>query len=181
MSDVFLEFMVHRKNSGKAMFIKMGALLGGALVAFLIILLAPLLGVFSMIGYLVAAGAVYGGWKLYSMQNLEYEYIITNGDMDVDKIINRNSRKRMISVKCQSFDALGKYDPKAAQGQSCKSKFFACSDPSDSDVWYATFSHATHGQTMLVFNANERMLEAFRRYIPKTLAYEVFVKGARPQ
>ena len=41
---------------------------------------------FSVIGIFLAAAALYGGYYLTTKLDVEYEYIFTNGEIDVDKI-----------------------------------------------------------------------------------------------
>lgn len=176
MSDTFLEFMVKKRTTSKDALLKVGVIAAGLVVAIALMMLSPLLGMFSMFGFLAAAGAIYGAYRLFSMLNLEYEYVITNGDLDVDKIINQNARKRMVSVKCSSFDTFGRYDEAQHRGKSYKTRIFACTAPTDENVWCATFNHGVYGQTLLVFNADDKMLDAFKKYLPKMLSYEVFVK-----
>lgn len=44
-------------------------------------------------------GSLYGGYILITNMSVEYEYIVTNGEMDIDKIIAKRRRKRLITVK----------------------------------------------------------------------------------
>ena len=176
MSDTFMEYLVKKRSTPKDILLKIGIVAAAVIVAAVLFFFSPWLGVFSMFGYLAAFGAIYGAYRLVGMLNLEYEYVLTNGDLDVDKIINRNSRKRILSVKCSSFETFGKYKPVAHQGKDYKTRILACTSPEDNDVWYATFRHSKYGHTLLVFNANEKLLAAMRGFIPKQLAFEVFVK-----
>ena len=45
-----------------------------------------------MIGVLLAGLALFGGYQLTTRMDLEYEYIFTNGEVDVDKIVAQRSR-----------------------------------------------------------------------------------------
>ena len=47
---------------------------------------------FSVIGIFLAAAALYGGYYLTTKLDVEYEYIFTNGEIDVDKITAQRSR-----------------------------------------------------------------------------------------
>ena len=47
----------------------------------------------------VIFGIFYLSWYLITATSVEYEYIITNNDMDIDKITGRRTRKRLITVK----------------------------------------------------------------------------------
>jgi hypothetical protein len=43
------------------------------------------------------------------MLNVEYEYIVTNGEMDVDMIQSKTNRKRLISFKCSEIERIEPY------------------------------------------------------------------------
>lgn len=58
----------------------------------------------------VAAAVIFGAYKLFLRLNIEYEYTITNGTMDVDKIIAKSSRKRMTSFDVLSIQRIEKYN-----------------------------------------------------------------------
>ena len=86
--DVFIEYMVKKQNTGKDILLKI--FYAGASVVILVgsFLFIPLLGqMFSMFAPLIGFGAVFGAWYLITSMNVEYEYILTNGEMDVDKIV----------------------------------------------------------------------------------------------
>ena len=88
MGDVFLEQIVKQQKSFKeilrnVVIIFVGLLFAGALF---FLLLTPFkwkeyLGMFV---FLILVGVVYYTWYIVSGLNLEFEYIFTNGEMDVD-------------------------------------------------------------------------------------------------
>ncbi|PWM38479.1 MAG: hypothetical protein DBX66_03750 [Clostridiales bacterium] len=176
MSDTFMEYLIKKRSTPRDLLLKVLIILTGIALVFALFFLSPLLGFFSMFGYLAIAGAVYGMWYLVTAMNVEFEYVLTNGDIDVDKIIAQRKRKRLVSVKCSSFEELGKYKAAEHQNKTYQTKLMVCSNPEDPEVWYAVFNHAKLGRTLLVFNASEAMLENMKKYLPRQLAFEVFVK-----
>ena len=94
--DTFFEQIIAVKKNGKAVAAIIGIWLAAFIVCFLLIMFMGFLGTFSL---LLAAGALFGAYKLCTRFNLEYEYIVTNGTMDIDKIINKSSRKRILSFE----------------------------------------------------------------------------------
>ena len=83
--DTFFEQIIAVKKNGKALAAIIGIWLAAFLVCFVLIMFMGVLGTFSL---LLAAGALFGAYKLSVRFNVEYEYIVTNGTMDIDKIIN---------------------------------------------------------------------------------------------
>ena len=104
--DIFLEHIVKRKKGGREFAVIIGVLL--ALLALLCVSMVLLLvfPAFSTILFLIAAGLIFGAYWLITKQNVEYEYIVTNGDIDVDRIEHRRKRKRLMSVHCKTFDII---------------------------------------------------------------------------
>ncbi|UKI37385.1 MAG: DUF6106 family protein [Clostridiales bacterium] len=53
---------------------------------------------FSSFVLLIDAGVVYGAYILITHFNVEYEYILTNGDIDIDKIIAKKKEKKSFEL-----------------------------------------------------------------------------------
>ena len=66
-----------------------------------------------------------GAYKLYMMQSIEYEYIVTNSTMDIDKIIAKSSRKRIVSFDLSAVLRIEKYTGHLSPDIE-KNCFFAC-------------------------------------------------------
>ena len=168
MADIFVEYLVVKKNTGKDTLIKLGLFLAAIVISMLSFLILFPIGA-GGIGMLLVAGAFYGAYYLASARNKEFEYIVTNGEMDVDCIMARRKRKRLITVKCKDFEAIGPYDPAKHQNKNYKTRIIACDSESSKHVLYCVVHHKTLGETLVVFNATARILEAFRVFIPRLL------------
>ena len=104
--DTFFEQIVTMKKSGKVI----AGIFGIWFLAFILsvaLLLFPVLGSLNL---LVIAGIIFGAFKLSTRFNVEYEYIVTNGTMDIDKIVNKSSRKRMASFELSGVSRLEKFN-----------------------------------------------------------------------
>ena len=87
--DTFFEQIISVKKTGKAV----AALIGIWLAAFVVCFLLFFTGFFGMLTFLLIAGVLYGAFKLSCLLNIEYEYIVTNGIMDIDKTIVNNIKR----------------------------------------------------------------------------------------
>ena len=150
------------------MLIKLGLFLAAAVISVICFVLLFPIGA-GGIGMLLIAGAFYGAYYLGTSRNKEFEYIVTNGEMDVDCIMARRKRKRLITVKCKDFEAIGPYDPAKHQNANYKTRIIACDSETSKNVWYCVVNHKTMGRTLVVFNATSRILESFRIFIPRLL------------
>ena len=76
--------------------------------AFIFILLTVYLSQFFdwmiPLALLIIGFGWYGGWYLWSHKGIEYEYIVVQGEMTVDKIIGMKKRKRMLKFDVKSVD-----------------------------------------------------------------------------
>ena len=135
MTDVFVEYMVKKKTGSKDILMSLGVSILGAILIFVSIFLTP---VSPMIPFLVICGVIYGVYYVISSRSLEFEYSITNGDIAVDKIINRRSRKRLTSFDAKAIEEMGKYTENAQKlkGKRVDKTIFAaetddCKEPQD--------------------------------------------------
>ena len=111
MQEVFVETLVAKKPTGK------DALLRGAMVVGLFVLGTPIYIMASfnlyvtIIGALISAGLLYCLYYFWTALNLEFEYILTGSEMDVDRISAHRSRKHLLTVDCKEIEAMGRYKP----------------------------------------------------------------------
>lgn len=174
MQDVFIEYMVKSRGSSKNVLLKILIVAAASVIAVLAFPIAALLGPLSFLGAALAVGAVYGGYLLITSMNVEYEYSITNGEMDVDKIVAQRKRKRLCTIRWREVEAFGHYKPEEHGGKTYENKILACDSPDNPELWYCVTRVPNKGQVFLVFNSSEKMLEAIKKYIPKPILHEVF-------
>ncbi len=160
--DTFFEQIVKVKKTPKET-----AAIVGILVLALAIIVAALMFVYPPFSILLAAGACWGAFKLISLTSIEYEYIFTNGDLDIDKIIAKSSRKRVVSIKCQNIEHWGKYTSAVRRSTSVKKTYILC-DPEDENAIYFVAPTKTEGTVMVVFAPDERIKGVVEKAVPRT-------------
>lgn len=158
--DTFVEQIVAKKKSGTDLAVIAGIVL---LLLILLLFVVPLL--FAYIGFLaplllIAAG--YGAWWLITSRNLEYEYSVTNGDIDIDQIIARRKRKRVVSVAGPKIESLLPYRPEALTGRKFDRQLIAAPSANEPDLWCFTYHSKKNGHTLVIFQPEDRVLEALK-------------------
>lgn len=103
--DTFIEQIVKKKKTPTEWFIIVGTVLLALVLVLAVWLFAAPLVMFAL------AGAGFGAWWLITNQNNEFEYCVTNGDIDIDQIIAKRKRKRLVSVAGRKVESLLPYDP----------------------------------------------------------------------
>ncbi|MDE6938137.1 MAG: hypothetical protein K2P28_08215, partial [Lachnospiraceae bacterium] len=84
MNDYYTEQMVKKQTDMKDIAIK-AVLAAATIVSFLIIMMYPI-GLILPIAMIALDVFVFGRLKV------EYEYLFVNGDLDIDKIMNKSKR-----------------------------------------------------------------------------------------
>lgn len=167
--DTFFEQIVSIKKSGKSIalfsFIWLFALTLCALL-----FLTGILGSFTPI-LIVAIG--YGAWWLTSKLNVEYEYIVTNGTMDVDKIINKSSRQRISSFELQNVERLEKFNDHLLLNVKKENIVFAC-NKNDPNAYLLVAAPKDTKVNYIVFSPSEKLQAAIKKSLPKFLSLSAF-------
>lgn len=119
--------------------------------------------------------ALYMGVRLSRMLNVEYEYIVTNGEMDVDMIQSKTNRKRLISFKCSEIEQIEPYVKGSSiydRGTFDKKNIYC--NAGDVDAYCVVFKHKVAGKVCLVMQLPEKMRENMLPFLNKLVAREAF-------
>ncbi len=167
--DIFLEYIVSRKKGTREVLKIVGIVL-----AMLVLMYAStflLLTPFASFALLVVAGIIYGAYYLITAQNIEFEYIVTNGELDVDRIVHRRKRRRLITVHSKTFDIVapvGSPEHRGEENATFTRVIDASSGTDNGRAYFAVFSK--DGQRYkLIFEPTERMLESFKTFVPRNV------------
>lgn len=157
--DSFFEQIVKKKKGVS----EWSIILVTLVLALALVALSWLMGIMPII---VTVGVVYGAWWLITTRNVEYEYCVTNGDIDVDKIVARRKRTRLVSVSGRKIRALAPYDPAKPLGKFQRTVLVAPS-VQEEGLWYFTYHSKKNGDTLVVFMPDDRVLGALYDGLPK--------------
>ena len=120
---------------------------------------------YMMLGVLFAGLALFGGYHLTTRMDVEYEYIFTNGEVDVDKITAQRSRKRLVTFKCSSCTAFGKVDDSFNEDDDSALVVASAHDDELND-YYAVFKHRELGKATVIFTPEAEMLTLMVKALP---------------
>ena len=165
--DTFFEQIVSIKKDSKSI-IAISAIVLAAMLICAALIVFWVLGSFTVF---LVFGVCFGAYKLLSLFSIEYEYIITNGTLDIDKIINKSSRKRMLSFDLGKVTRIEKYSPALLKSVNSKDVVLAC-NPSDDA--YLLVAEGGKSNSYLVFAPDERLKGAIVKFVPKYIANSAF-------
>ncbi len=160
--DLFFEQIVTLKFGAKKI-VSLIALWMATLIVCLALIfvwmkILPILGIIVL---LMLFGILFGTYKLSLKLFTEYEYIVTNDEIDFDKIIARNSRKRLITVDIREIKEYGKYNENINKHTD---KTYFCADK-EGDLKYIYTHHKRQGDVLIVFAPNEKIEGAITKYL----------------
>lgn len=161
--DNISEQLVSKSSTGsdrvKKLLIGAATILTATVVMWLAMRFMPSLAILAV---LILAGGIY----LTTNLSIEYEYIVTNDEMDIDKIIGRRKRKRMITLDLKSAEDFGVYPP--SEDIQSDATVHA-STGFEKNAAYLIIQHKDYGKVMLIFNPNQKTREAIMQEVPSKL------------
>lgn len=168
--DSFMEYMIKQKKTAKAILksiaIIFAAFLMSLVLSFVFLFIIP--QAISILPMLIL-GVFYLAYRLIASFDVEFEYILTNGELDIDKITHKKRRKRLLTVHCKTFIAFGKVgsgDYAFEEQAEFSRVIVANANSSTYDDYFAVFY--VNGQKMkLIFNPTQKMIENFKIFAPR--------------
>ena len=174
--DDFIEYLVKKQATTKMLVEKTLIILASivlAIVCFMFCISSN--QIISFVGALLAVGAIYGGWYLSRSFKLEFEYIVTGTDMDVDKIIAQSRRKRVISLSLRNIEIMAPAKEsyrREIETPSIKTRIDASTGNPD-DTYFAKFDGgAEKGLTLLLFSPDNRIIQCAKKAAPRKVFTE---------
>lgn len=169
--DHYNEQLVRKLSEPKDMAVRI-------LIVFLtLVVTAVCIGAMLLFGFLpliiIAVGACYLAYLLLGGTFVEYEYIVTNNDLDIDKISGKRKRKRLITVKLNTVKSWGEYT--GNENISANATVMA-SDASGLGMWYLEAEHEKHGKIMLLFSPTEETVYNINCGVPHSVRKKLAVK-----
>lgn len=114
----------------------------------------------------IAVGLFFAKKNLY----VEYEYDFTNGDIDIDKIIEMKSRKRVVSFSAKDIELLAPLESDSVKDFSNKPEKVLKLYPSNNDgKQYAAMVTGGGNRVQVVFVPNEKFLDLCYKYNPRAI------------
>lgn len=158
MSDFYTEQLIKKQTDMKDVVIK-AVLVAVAIVSVLTVFIMPM-------GLIVPIIVIALVWFLITRLNVEYEYLYVNGDLDIDKIMNKSKRKRVFSANVDVMELLAPINsPRLDQFQNAK-VINLSSGSADARLYALIVSHDGH-QAKLIFEPNDTIIEGLFMLAPR--------------
>ncbi|MCR5004811.1 MAG: hypothetical protein K6A77_02785 [Clostridiales bacterium] len=165
MDSIYLEYMVKRERVPMDWIKRIGLVLGLIILNFLV------LNFFSFAFPILLALSAWGGLIVWRRMDKEFEYIYTDGLLDVDCVYHASTRKSMISLDCREFEIVAPASDPRYQSLFDKNynKVLDAGRGGIRENTYIAICARENNTLKMLFEPNDAMLEAMKRYIPRTL------------
>lgn len=167
--DLFTERIIEKKKDYKDYLIILGTIIISFIVAFLIISIAGPL--YFGVGLAFVAAIAYAGYIIITGRNIEYEYSLTSGDLEITKIISRRKRKRVFFGSCRQFEMLDKVSSERHKlsVNSEISKIYAVSSMNSKDAHFFV-SHYNSNKVIVYFEPDSELLSIIKTFNRKAFS-----------
>jgi len=168
MAEIFKEYLVKQKKSTKDSMAQTAVVA----VAGLIIVLAFLMGG-QFIGPIIILVVLFGAATFFSRFNKEYEYILTNNELDIDVIYNKAKRKRVLTINMKTIEIMASIQDDRRKEQLGKgNKVINASDGKNEANTYAIITSHNSALYKIFITPNDVFLNELHKQAP----YKVFKK-----
>jgi len=171
-NDIFCEYMVCRKPTARVLALKAVMILMFLVItACYIVLLVPFPSLKLLSLAPVWAILLVVTYYMVTSLNVEYEYTVTNGEMDVDKIIAKRRRNRLITFHLSEAEAFGRYLPQKHSRNRYQKTIVACDRNASTQLWFCVARVPDKGSTLVIFNATQKLLDSMTPFLRPGLGF----------
>lgn len=165
MDNLYFDEIHKGGKDTKSMLIKAGIIAGGILLLLIFGFLT--FTQFGQFAFLFFCGTIFGMYYLLKYRSKEYEYIFTNGEIDIDIISGRISRKRCCTIKPQDVEVIAKYSDEEYKKQQRSVVKTLDLSSGIKEKCYILVVNLNHTKMMLIISPSERLIEAWKPYLKK--------------
>lgn len=162
------EHSVIVKPTGKTKMIKVGLFAGAvALFVGLFVLLnlieLPYLLLPSSVMLIVLE--VFGIWYFWKYTSVEYDYVISTGDLSVSAVYGGRSRKELFSVKISTASLIASYEGRPAAEEATAEQIYNCvSSFEASNIIYLIFKDEDGKKCVAYIEATAKFIKLLKFY-----------------
>ena len=117
----------------------------------------------------VVAVMIYLTWLVFKATSIEYEYAFFPNDFTVDRIAGQRKRKRVAEFEMDQIDLIAKIDDEELTRMAFNVRKIDFTTDTKSDNVYGMMVNGNKGQALVMFEPNEKMLEALKNASPRKL------------
>lgn len=168
MNDLYKEILVTPKPDPKSGLLKAALIVVTVLLAAFSLLFQPLLLAVAAILVLLEV------YLIFPRLKVEYEYLYVNGDIDIDAIYNKSSRKKKGSYDNASLEVMAPTGSAHLDGfvnrQGTKVLDYSSGEPGRK-TWTLVYG-GDSGRKQLILELTDEIAQDMRRYSPQKVFFQ---------
>ena len=164
--DAYLEQIVKRRKTPKDFLIKVAMIMS----IFAVLALGVVVGIlvnyyFIIIGFFLSLFEIYLCWYVVTGRNIEYEYTVTNNNLQIDKIMNKSRRKELLSIDIKKIEGIEKLGEGRLNENRCDKVMWLGTYEDDESQYRFVVQTNRYGKVMVVFAPNKKILDAVKLHL----------------
>ena len=161
MSDLYSEFLVKKESTAKDAIVKYGLIVLTVLAAGAGLFINPLLLVLA-----IALGVAC--YFVIPRTDLEYEYLFVNGEFDIDMVMAKSKRKKVMSVNLSEADLIAPMNSHKMDyyNNNQKMKVYDFSSGNAEHKRFAMIIRDNGESCKVILEPDEKMIQAIRSSAP---------------
>ena len=162
MDNVF-EVMVKKKRTFKDIILQFLVLALGIAICITAEYFVKYLGTISLAIIMLTVWFTFKGIMAF---NIEYEYTYVNGDIDIDRIFGKNTRRRLSTIVISRIELVAKADNDEIKKLMYKTKtHYVCKDKNSKDNLVIVYTDKDVRE-VAVIDFNEKVYNSYKKIIP---------------
>jgi len=171
--DSFLEYLVKKKCTGKDIAIRIGIIAAAVLVSMIVFLLFMAVEFLRSFSFFAVLCVGYGAYLLITRMDIEYEYIFTNGELDIDVIRGKKFRKRMVSIECKNIRIMEKAENVVSKNSNGDKNICAVYNLANGGIYKVEVINEGGGKDKVIyFQPPENLVKEMKKYNPRNIITE---------
>ena len=165
MTDIFCEYLVKRRSTSdtiKGIILKVAC---GIILAVSLFIALFISAQFMSVVPIIWGASIYLTVILGRNFSIEYEYVFTNGQLDIDIIMGRYKRKQLASIACKNIEYMDSYTTKSATNRQVIDAIY---DESRRGKYYVDYTQDKK-EYRLLFQPPEKILTNMKKYNPRNV------------
>ena len=125
--------------------------------------------VLGIVGLVILVAVAVADYLLFPSFDVEYEYLYVNGEIDVDKIMSKQKRKRIYSANLRELEIMAPTGSHALDSYNNRSdiKILDYSSKMADHKTYTIIRQGEKGMERLIFEPDETILQDMKRFSPR--------------
>ncbi|MCL2071294.1 MAG: hypothetical protein FWH07_03560 [Oscillospiraceae bacterium] len=180
--DIFIEQIIVKKPDIPNILLKIALVAVTAVVCGIFLAAAIMFAGISFITVIALAaipGVIWLGVHFFKSLIVEYEYILTNNELELDKITGKSRRKNMVTLNLQNAERFGIYSDNVSFNEFNADVTVSAHDNTRLNMWYLLVKDGTLGRVVVLFNPNDDFVIRLNKSLPLKVRNNTITERAR--